>query len=55
VDSLELEVWTGWDYIGRQTGSVAVDGLTIAATWSLWSPEAMEGHETLNGRARRAR
>jgi hypothetical protein len=55
VDSLELEVWTGWDYIGRQTGSVAADGLSIAATWSLWSPEAMEGHETLNGRASRAR
>ena len=54
-DDVELEVWIGWDYIGRQRGRVTPDGLAILASWSLWSPEPMEGHETLTGRARRLR
>jgi hypothetical protein len=54
-DDLELEVWIEWDYIGRQTARVAPDGLTIGATWTMWSPEPMDGRETLSGRARRVR
>ena len=54
-DDVELEVWIGWEYIGRQAGRVTPDGLAIRATWTLWSPEPMEGHETLTGRARRLR
>ncbi len=53
VDSLELEVWKGWEQIGRQQGSVTADGQTIAVTWTMWSPESMDGQETLTGRAQR--
>jgi hypothetical protein len=55
TDDVELDVRIGWEYIGRQSGRVTQDGLAIRATWTLWSPEPMEGHETLTGRARRLR
>jgi hypothetical protein len=53
VDSLELEVWKGWEQIGQQQGSVTADGQTISVTWTVWSPESMDGQETLTGRAQR--
>ncbi len=53
ADTLELEVWKGWEHIGQQQGSVTPDGQSIALTWTIWSPESMEGQETLVGRAQR--
>ena len=34
-DAVELEVWAGWDFSGRQVGRIAPDGQSIAATWVL--------------------
>jgi len=55
IDYVDLEIWRGWDYIGHHVGRIAPDGLTIAAAWTVWNPDPMEGEATLSGRARRVR
>lgn len=55
ADDLELEIWLGWEYIGQQTAHVAPDGLTMTASWVVWSPDRMEGQSTWTGQARRQR
>lgn len=54
-DVVDLEVWAGWEFIGRQVGRVALDGQSITLVWVQGSPERTAARETLSGRARRLR
>jgi hypothetical protein len=54
ADTVELEIWRGWEQIGYQRGVVTPDGRSMVGTWSVWSPEVMEGQHTWLGRAQRS-
>ncbi|MBX5492805.1 MAG: hypothetical protein IRZ14_16765 [Chloroflexi bacterium] len=54
-DHVDLEVWNGWEFVGRQVGRIAPDGQSITLTWVEWGGTSREAPETFIGRARRLR
>ena len=50
-DRLELDAYSGDQFVGAYTGTVSANGRRAEGTWVLYSPEYRAGYETLSATA----